>query len=138
MMLIIQIAAGIVIGGLILAFLLSFLQDYYSRTEYEQSETRKRLEFIIGIPFLIFLVILGFLYAPQKTTYVIVGIGTPLILVATFTITMSFIFRNKDNQLTAFFNWWENLPKPITKLTELTLMIALLMTGVAANFYLVW
>jgi len=106
MMLIIQIAAGIVIGGLILAFLLSFLQDFYSRTKYEQSEIRKRLELIIGIPFLIRLVVLGFLYAPQKTTSIIVGIGTPFILVVTFTITMSFIFRNKDNQLTAFFNWW--------------------------------
>ena len=138
MMLIIQIAAGIVTGGLILAFLLSLLQAYYSRTEYEQSEIRKRLDLIIGIPCLILFVILGFLFAPQKTIAVIVRIGTPVILLLTITIGLMFIFRNKDNQLTAFFTWWKNLPKLITKLTELTLIMALLMTGVAANVYLVW
>ena len=135
MLLIIQIAAGIVIGGLVLAFLISFINAYYSRNYYEQIYVKRFLQNIFGILLIIALIILGLFYQPQKTIFGLIAVGVPLALLLVITLAVLFVFRNRDYELRLLFNWWNSLPKLLTKSAEIILVIGLIMTGIVVNIY---
>ena len=52
MLLVIQIAVGIVVGGLLLSFILSFVNAYYNLDEWNRKIIGERLNLIFGIPFI--------------------------------------------------------------------------------------
>ena len=104
MLLIIQIAAGIVIGGLVLAFLISFINAYYSRNAYEQIYVKRFLQNIFGILLLIALIILGLFYQPQRTIFGLIAVGVPMALLLIITLAVMFVFRNRDYELRLLSN----------------------------------
>ena len=110
MLLVIQIAVGIVVGGLLLSFILSFVNAYYNLDEWNRKIIGERLNLIFGIPFIITLISLGFWYKPESTVIILTIIGTPLALVLSGTLIIGFAFRNHDEVLRTILLYLDKLP----------------------------
>ncbi|MDA9115693.1 hypothetical protein N9K66_04020 [Planktomarina temperata] len=110
MLLVIQIAVGIVVGGILLSFILSFINAYYELDKWNREIIGQRLSLIFGIPFIIALIGLGFWYKPDKTVAILTIIGTPFALLLSGTLIIGFAFRNHDEVLKTILLYLERLP----------------------------
>ena len=110
MLLVIQIAVGIVVGGLLLSFILSFINAYYELDKWNREIIGQRLSLIFGTPFIIALIGLGFWYKPDKTVAILTIIGTPFALILSVTLILGFAFRNHDEVLKTILLYLERQP----------------------------
>ena len=110
MLLVIQIAVGVVVGGLLLSFILSFINAYYKLDKWNREIIGQRLNLIFGIPFIIVLIGLGFWYKPDETVAILTIIGTPIALLFSGILIIIFAFRNHVEVLKTILLYLERLP----------------------------
>jgi len=119
-----QVAVGVVIGGIVLYLLFSFVAAYYSLQTEERDALKERLNLILGLPFLLGMLVLGFINDPTTTVMLLVLFGTPILLMLIpFGITV-YVFRNDDDKLGALLSRWDSLPIIIRAPTKLLLVLA--------------
>jgi len=129
-----QVAVGVVIGGIVLYLLFSFVAAYYSLQTEERDALKERLNLILGLPFLLGMLVLGFINDPTTTVMLLVLFGTPILLMLIpFGITV-YVFRNDDDKLGALLSRWDSLPIIIRAPTKLLLVLAWAGSGAIVYF----
>ena len=119
-----QVAFGVVIGGIVLYLLFSFVAAYYSLQTWERDTLKERLNLILGLPFLLGLLVLGFINDPTTTVMLLVLFGIPLLLILIpFCITV-YVFRNDDVKLKTLLSRWDSLPIIIRAPIKLLVLLA--------------
>ena len=134
MLLVIQIAVGIVVGGLLLSFILSFINAYYELDKWNREIIGQRLSLIFGTPFIIALIGLGFWYKPDKTVAILTIIGTPFALLLSGSLIIIFAFRNRDEVLKTILLYLERLPILVRLPLNLLFYGTLLCSGIFVYF----
>ncbi len=130
MLLVIQIAVGVVVGGLLLSFILSFINAYYKLDKWNREIIGQRLNLIFGIPFIIVLIGLGFWYKPDLTVAILIVIGTPWAVLLSGSLIIMFAFRNHDEVLKTILLYLERLPVLVRLLLSILLSLALFCPGI--------
>jgi hypothetical protein len=129
-----QIAVGVVIGGIVLYLLFNFVTAYYSLQTWERDALKERLNLILGLPFLLGLLVLGFINDQTTTVMLLVLFGIPILLMLVpFCITV-YVFRNDEDKLGALLSRWDSLPIIIRATSKLLLVLAWAGSGAIVYF----
>lgn len=134
MLLVIQIAVGIVVGGLLLSFILSFVNAYYELDKWNREIIGERLGWIFGIPFIIALFGLGLWYKPDITVGILTVVGIPYALLLSGSLIIIFAFRNHDEVLKTILLYWERLPILVRLPLNMLFYGTLLCSGIFVYF----